>query len=102
MGQINGVFSYFRDNLWRFLGSGWYWRWYSVVIFGLFGSFLRIDRKSSGRQYGSGDGCSLEFFGRDSISFVIQNGQIVDGSSVWRSFAEVDGEVIEERESCGA
>lgn len=60
---------------------------------------MRIDRKSSGRQYGSGDGYSLEFFGRDSISFVIQNGQIVDGSSVWRSFAEVDGEVIEERES---
>ena len=72
---------------------------YSVVIFGLFDTFLRIDRKSSGRQYGSGDGYSLEFFGRDSISFVIQNGQIVDGSSVWRSFAEVDGEVIEERES---
>ena len=60
---------------------------------------MRIDRKSSGRQYGSGDVYSLEFFGRDSISFVIQNGQIVDGSSVWRSFAEVDGEVIEERES---
>ena len=60
---------------------------------------MRIDRKSSGRQYGSGDGYSLEFFGRDSISFVIQNGQIVDGSSVWRSFAEVDGEVIGERES---
>ena len=60
---------------------------------------MRIDRKSSERQYGSGDGYSLEFFGRDSISFVIQNGQIVDGSSVWRSFAEVDGEVIEERES---
>ena len=55
---------------------------------------MRIGRKSSGRQYGSGDGYSLEFFGRDSISFVIQNGQIVDGSSVWRSFAEVDGEVI--------
>ena len=54
---------------------------------------MRIDRKSSGRQYGSGDGYSLEFFGRDSISFVIQNGQIVDGSSVWRSFAEVDGEL---------
>ena len=60
---------------------------------------MRIDRKSSGRQYGSGDGYSLEFFGRDSISFVIQNGQIVDGSSVWRSFAEVDGEVNLERES---
>ena len=50
---------------------------------------MRIDRKSSGRQYGSGDVYSLEFFGRDSISFVIQNGQIVDGSSVGESFAEV-------------
>lgn len=50
---------------------------------------MRIDRSSSGRQYGSGDGYSLEFFGRDSISFVIKNGQIVDGSSVWRSFTEV-------------
>ena len=99
MGQINGVFSYFRDNLWRFLGSGWYWRWYSVVIFGLFGSFLRIGRNTSGRRWSSGDGYSLELFGRDSISFVIQNGQIVDGSSVGESFAEVDGEVIEERES---
>ena len=72
MGQINGVFSYFRDNLWRFLGSGWYWRWYSVVLFGLFGSFLRIGRNTSGRRWSSGDGYSLELFGRDSISFVIK------------------------------
>ena len=63
---------------------------------------MRIDRKSSGRQYGSGDGYSLELFGRDSISFVIKNGQSIGGSSVGESFAEVDGEVIEERESCGA
>lgn len=60
---------------------------------------MRIGRDTSGRRWSSGDGYSLEFFGRDSISFVIQNGQIVDGSSVWRSFAEVDGEVIGERES---
>ena len=60
---------------------------------------MRIGRNTSGRHYGSGDGYSLELFGRDSISFVIKNGQIVDGSSVWRSFAEVDGEVIGERES---
>ena len=60
-----------------------------MAIFELFDTFLRIDRKSSGRRWSSGDGYSLEFFGRDSISFVIQNGQIVDGSSVWRSFAEV-------------
>ena len=89
MGQINGVFSYFRDNLWRFLGSGWYWRWYSVVIFGLFGSFLRVGRNTSGRRGSSGDGYSLEFFGRDSISFVIKMGKSIDGSSVWRSFAGV-------------
>ena len=54
---------------------------------------MRIDRKSSGRQYGSGGGYSLEFFGRDSISFVIQNGQSIGGSSVGESFAEVDGEL---------
>ena len=60
---------------------------------------MRIGRNTSGRRWSSGDGYSLELFGRDSISFVIQNGQIVDGSSVWRSFAEIDGEVIGERES---
>ena len=60
---------------------------------------MRIGRNTSGRRWSSGDGYSLELFGRDSISFVIKNGQIVDGSSVWRSFAEVDGEVIGERES---
>ena len=60
---------------------------------------MRIGRNINGRRWSSGDGYSLELFGRDSISFVIKNGQIVDGSSVWRSFAEVDGEVIGERES---
>ena len=63
---------------------------------------MRIGRNISGRRWSSGDGHSLEFFGRDSISFVIKNGQSIGGSSVWRSFAEVDGEVIGERESCGA
>lgn len=54
---------------------------------------MRIGRDTSGRRWGSGDGYSLEFLGRDSISFVIQNGQSIGGSSVGESFAEVDGEL---------
>ena len=52
---------------------------------------MRIGRNTSGRRGSSGDGYSLEFFGRDSISFVIKMGKSIDGSSVWRSFAGVRG-----------
>lgn len=52
---------------------------------------MRIGRNTSGRRGSSGDGYSLEFFGRDSISFVIKMGKSIDGSSVWGSFAGVRG-----------
>ena len=54
---------------------------------------MRIGRNINGRRWSSGDGYSLELFGRDSISFVIKNGQSIGGSSVGESFAEVDGEL---------